>query len=605
MRPAGPARERDSVVADLVASAKTHIQHRRIGEILVEHGKVTSIQVEAALASQLERGGRLGELLMASRACDEKDVARALAEQIGLEYMDVVVADVIDPAIVAPIPITYAKQNVFLPLGREDHLLRVAVADPLNIAALDDLRTIYGCEVVTIVAPSTTIVEAINRVFDRRAGADQVMDELEGQDLDKVAHDLEAEAQDILDVDDEAPIIRLVNSILNQAVKEKASDIHIEPFEKMVSVRFRKDGVLHDIIQAPKRFQSSITSRIKIMGDLNIAEKRLPQDGRIRIKVAGRDIDIRLSTVPTSHGERLVMRLLDKTNTVLDLQKLGFSRANLDKMEQLLKRPHGIILVTGPTGSGKTTTLYAALTSINSPDKNILTVEDPVEYQIHGIGQMQVNPKINFTFASGLRAILRQDPDVVLVGEIRDIETAEIAVQASLTGHLVFSTVHTNDSASTFTRLIDMGVEPFLIASSVATCLAQRLVRRVCMHCREPYEPADAELDQLNLFGPQARFASVLQERFGGGRPTFYRAVGCKECASTGYSGRAAIYEMLVVSDEIRNLVMQNVAANEIKRAAVKGGMLTLLDDGALKVIGGATTSEEVFRVASVREEVL
>jgi general secretion pathway protein E len=299
------------------------------------------------------------------------------------------------------------------------------------------------------------------------------------------------------------------------------------------------------------------------------------------------------------------MRLLDKTNTVLDLTKLGFSADNLDKMEQLLKRPHGIILVTGPTGSGKTTSLYAALTRINSPDKNILTIEDPVEYQIHGIGQMQVNAKINFTFASGLRAILRQDPDVVLVGEIRDIETAEIAVQASLTGHLVFSTVHTNDSSSTFTRLIDMGVEPFLIASSVAACLAQRLVRRVCKHCREPYEVGDAELDQLNLFGENARFAGVLKQKFPDGKVIFYRAVGCKECGMTGYSGRAAIYEMLVVNDDIRTLVMQNVQANEVKKMAVKHGMLTLLDDGALKVINGETTAEEVFRVASVREEVL
>lgn len=588
----------------MVLSAHMDMAPRRLGEILLERGKVTRSQLDAALQSQADKGGRLGEVLIAMRSCQEEDVLEALSVQLGIPMITGIQLDQMDPAIVAPLSITYAKQHVFLPIERTDDALIVAVNDPLEIYALDDLRTIYDRPVEPRIASSTVILEAINKIFDRRAGADQVMDELETQDLDKVAHDLEAEAQDILDADDEAPIIRLVNSVLNQAVKEKASDIHIEPFEKFVSVRFRKDGVLHDIIHAPKRFQSSITSRIKIMGDLNIAEKRLPQDGRIRIKVAGRDIDIRLSTVPTSHGERLVLRLLDKTNTVLDLRRLGFSKENFEKMEQLLKRPHGILLVTGPTGSGKTTTLYAALTSINSPDKNILTVEDPVEYQIHGIGQMQVNPKINFTFASGLRAILRQDPDVVLVGEIRDLETAEIAVQASLTGHLVFSTVHTNDSASTFTRLIDMGVEPFLIASSVAACVAQRLVRRICKHCREPYTPADAELDQLGLLGPTARFAPLLRERFGAERPMFFRTVGCKECAGTGYSGRAAIYEMLVVSDEIRTLVMQNVSSTEIKKKAVALGMLSLLDDGALKVIDGETTAEEVFRVASVRDEV-
>ena len=589
----------------MVLTARTEAGHKRIGEILLAAGKITQAQLEAALGSQLDKGGRLGEVLIATRSCQEEDILEALSEQLGIPMIRSIAIDQIDPAIVAPLSSTYAKQHQFLPLERTEHCLRVAVSDPLDIFALDDLRTIYDRPVEPVIVASTIVLEAINKVFDRRAGADQVMDELETQDLDKVAHDLEAEAQDLLDTDDEAPIIRLVNSILNQAVKEKASDIHIEPFEKFVSVRFRKDGVLHDIIQAPKRFQSSITSRIKIMGELNIAEKRLPQDGRIRIKVAGRDIDIRLSTVPTSHGERLVLRLLDKTNTVLDLRRLGFSQENFDRMEQLLKRPHGILLVTGPTGSGKTTTLYAALTSINSPDKNILTVEDPVEYQIHGIGQMQVNPKIHFTFASGLRAILRQDPDVVLVGEIRDVETAEIAVQASLTGHLVFSTVHTNDSASTFTRLIDMGVEPFLIASSVAACVAQRLVRRICKHCREPYAPPDAELDQLGLLGPTARFARLMRERFGDERPMFFRAIGCKECALTGYSGRAAIYEMLVVNDDIRALVMQNVSASEIKKKAVQHGMLTLLDDGALKVLDGETTAEEVFRVANVRDEVL
>jgi len=353
-------------------------------------------------------------------------------------------------------------------------------------------------------------------------------------------------------------------------------------------VRFRRDGVLQKIIEAPKRLQASIASRIKIMGELNIAEKRVPQDGRIRIKIAGRDVDIRLSTVPTSFGERLVMRLLDKTATLLDLTDIGFSDEGLKMMDQMIRRPHGIILVTGPTGSGKTTTLYSCLSRINQPDKNILTVEDPVEYQLPGIGQMQVNPKIDFTFSNGLRAILRQDPDVVLVGEIRDVETAEIAVQASLTGHLVFSTVHTNDTAATFTRLVDMGIEPFLVASSVIAINAQRLVRRVCPNCRAPYEPRPAEIKQLGL-----------EPGMLGGAFQVYRAEGCPECSGSGYKGRTGIYEFMEVDDEIRSMVMQGVDAHAIKKEAIAGGLKTLRDDGAFKVLQGMTTIEEVMRVTA------
>jgi len=523
--------------------------------------------------------------------------------QLGIEFLSELDPDDIDPAIVAPFSATYAKQNLVLPISVGEKSVRVCVADPLNVDALDDLQLVFGVPVDLCLAPADIILGAINKVFDRRAAAEAVMEDIAETDAETAVHDLE-EIQDIVDQDDEAPIIRLVNSVLNQATKEKVSDIHIEPFEKFVSVRFRKDGVLHEVIKAPKRFQASIASRIKIMGDLNIAEKRLPQDGRIRIKVAGRDVDIRLSTIPTSHGERLVMRLLDKTTTILDLESLGFSRDNLDVFEHLIRRPHGIVLVTGPTGSGKTTTLYASLSRINTPDKNILTIEDPVEYQLQGIGQMQVNTKIDFTFASGLRATLRQDPDVVLVGEIRDLETADIAVQASLTGHLVFSTIHTNDSASTFTRLTDMGVEPFLIASSVVACMAQRLLRRVCPACREEYEPRDTELEQLGLLNEGSKVRELMLSRFPGGRPTVYKAVGCEECGQSGYSGRSAIYELLVVSDEIRSLVTKNVEASIIKRAALKEGMLSLMDDGARKVLDGITTAEEVFRVATATEEV-
>jgi general secretion pathway protein E len=379
-----------------------------------------------------------------------------------------------------------------------------------------------------------------------------------------------------------------VNSLLFRAAKERASDIHIEPMERELLVRFRIDGVLQEIIKPPKRYQNSIVSRVKVMGQLNIAEKRLPQDGRIRIKLAGRDIDIRLSTIPCTFGERIVMRLLDKNTTLLDLTDIGMGVDTMRGMDQVIRRSHGIILVTGPTGSGKTTTLYAALSRINTPDLNILTVEDPVEYQLRGISQMAINPKIGLSFAAGLRSFLRQDPDVIMVGEIRDRETAEIAIQASLTGHLVFSTVHTNDAASAITRLVDMGVEPFLVASSLMAVMAQRLVRRVCPHCREAYRPTAEELKEVALT-PEAVARA--------GNPTIYRARGCDACGGTGYRGRTGIYELLLVDDDIRQLTLKNVDSSTIKRTGVQKGMLTLLDDGARKVLAGETTLAEVLSV--------
>ncbi|MGH9895445.1 MAG: type II secretion system ATPase GspE, partial [bacterium] len=386
------------------------------------------------------------------------------------------------------------------------------------------------------------ITDAINSVYNRSSGTDRtVMSDLQDESLENLSQEWE-EPQDLLESDDEAPIIRLVNSLMFRAVKQKASDIHIEPFEKDLVVRFRIDGVLYDMMHPPKKVQNSVISRIKIMANLNIAEKRLPQDGRIRIKIAGKDIDIRVSTLPTSFGESVVMRLLDKTKVVLDLGAIGVTGDYLTQMLDLINRSHGIILVTGPTGSGKTTTLYAMLSQINKPDLKIITVEDPVEYQLPGINQIQVNPKIDLTFAGALRSILRQDPDVVMIGEIRDRETAEIAIQASLTGHLVISTLHTNDSASSATRLIDMGVEPFLVASSVIGIIAQRLLRTLCRECRERYTPSDIELAQLG----------VTRERVGD--LSIYRERGCSACLETGYSGRTGVHEILMVDDEIRSL---------------------------------------------------
>jgi general secretion pathway protein E len=561
---------------------------QRLGEILVDMGAVSPESVESALELQQEKGSRIGDLLVDMEAITADDVAKALAQQLDLDYDDELDADEIDPQLVSRMSLSYVRSNEMLPLIADETTVRLAVVDPLNTFAIDDIRVLLNREVEVVVVARETLSAAMHRVFDRRAGADQVVGDLQEEDLGSLAHDLDDQAKDILDEDDEAPIIRLVNSILNQAIKERTSDIHIEPYERDIVVRFRKDGVLKEIVRAPKRFQASIASRIKIMGNLNIAEKRLPQDGRIRIKIAGRDVDLRLSTVPTTHGERIVLRILDKSSVVLDLESLGFLSHNLDTITDLIERPHGIVLVTGPTGSGKTTTLYAALSRINTPDRNILTVEDPVEYQLQGIGQMQVNRKIDFTFARGLRAILRQDPDVVLIGEIRDLETAENAIQAALTGHLVFATLHTNDAPSAFTRLTDMGVEPFLSASSVIAVMAQRLVRTVCKECRELYTPLPAELTKLGIAPSDVR-----------PEHTIYRAVGCSECFDSGYAGRWGIHELLQVDDDIRSLVMQNTPSSLIKKRAVELGMKTLRDDGVTKVLNGHTTMDEIMRVTA------
>jgi general secretion pathway protein E len=404
-----------------------------------------------------------------------------------------------------------------------------------------------------------------------------------------LAHELD-EPQDLLDATDEAPIIRLVNSVLFQAVRQRASDIHFESFERGLVVRYRIDGVLYPVLTPPKHLQASIIARLKIMAGLNIAEKRLPQDGRFAIRTSGKDVDLRVSVLPTSHGERVVLRLLEKENRLLNLSEMGFAKERLSVIHQLIQLAHGIILVTGPTGSGKTTTLYAALSHINAPDKNIITVEDPVEYQLLGIGQMQVNPKINLSFAAGLRSILRQDPDVIMIGEIRDRETAEIAIHASLTGHLVFSTLHTNDAASAATRLIDMGIEPFLVASSVVAVLAQRLLRKICADCKRPYQASADELNRLDL--PP------------GTKQTLYRGAGCAACSQTGYRGRTGIFELMVLDDEIRRLIGTKADSSVIKQAAVAHGMVTLKQEGAERVIQGHTTMEEVMRITQQEIEV-
>jgi general secretion pathway protein E len=590
---AAPATRPEATVQ--VSHGPAFLCGRPLGQILMETASLSEEKLNEALAQQAEKGGRLGEILVGLKTLTEEQVLRALAIQLDLPFSEKVSIDEITPELVRMLPINFAKQSKLLPLRQEGKVIILATGDPLDTALLDEARMLLEAPVLPHVAPPQAILDAINRVYDRAANeAERLMDDLAGEDLDSLALELE-EPQDLLDAgEDEAPIIKLVNSLLFQAVKERASDIHIEPFERDLSVRFRVDGVLSEKIRPPKRFQKAIASRVKIMGNLNIAETRLPQDGRIRIKIAGRDIDIRLSTVPTTHGERIVMRLLDKSAVILDLAQIGFSPDQLIAMDSIIHRPHGIVLVTGPTGSGKTTTLYAALSKINTPELNILTVEDPVEIQLLGIGQVQVNPKIDLTFASGLRSFLRQDPDVIMVGEIRDVETAEIAIQASLTGHLVFSTVHTNDAPGAVTRLIDMGVEPFLVASSLMGCLAQRLVRVVCKECREAYVPSAEELAEIGL-GPQS-----LREA---GVDHIYREKGCSNCNQTGYRGRTGIYEMMMVTDDIRQQILRKVDSGTIKKTAVGQGMRTLIQDGAIKVMRGITTMSELLSVT--QEDIL
>ena len=490
------------------------------------------------------------------------------------------------------VPLAFARQHKLIPVRHEDGVVLVATSNPLNLQPLDDVSTLLHTPVEAVLSTEGEILSALNRLYDSGSQtAAQVIEDLDAEELGILAHDLER-TQDILDQDSEAPIIRLVNSILSQAVRDRASDIHLEPFERSLKVRYRIDGVLNEVLSPPKRLQSAITSRLKIMADLNIAEKRLPQDGRITIRARNREVDIRVSVVPTAFGERMVLRLLDKSGMLLDLEDIGFSRDLFEIYNRLVHRSHGIILVTGPTGSGKTTTLYGTLQRINSPEVNIITVEDPIEYQLNGIGQIHVNPKIDLTFANGLRSILRQDPDIIMVGEIRDRETAEIAIQASLTGHLVFSTLHTNDASSAVTRLLDMGVEPFLISSSVLAMMAQRLVRLLCPACRTPITPNAATLRELGLTPEEC------QKQDG----QFYGASGCDACRGTGYRGRTGIYELLVMDDSIRTLVMQQANANTIKAAAVQRGMRTLLQDGARKILQGRTTPEEVLRVTQESE---
>jgi general secretion pathway protein E len=594
---------------------------RFIANLLKQKGNLPIERIDEAVTF-LEREGRgqkLTDVLVRQGIADEASLAEALAAAVGLPVVEEIAKDQLplDFIEAQKFDLGYARQNQLVPIAVSDGAVTLAVADPLNTFAIDDVRTMLGREVEPVVATPTDIIDAINLIQTRLGAAGELQDE---GTLHGTAE--EEGRQEILESEDDAQIIRWVNSLFIEAIKDRATDIHIQPDEGEVSVRYRIDGELYTVRQAPKRFLPSIVARVKVMSGLNIAEKRLPQDGRIGFKMAGKNIDIRVSTIPIGQGagERIVMRILNKSSIQLELTDLGFAPDRLELMHELIRQPDGIVLVTGPTGSGKTTTLYACLNKINQPNLNILTAEDPIEYDLRGISQMQVNPKIGLTFASCLRAFLRQDPDVVMVGEIRDKETAEIAIQASLTGHLVLSTIHTNDAAGSVTRLAEMGIENFHLASTLRAALAQRLVRVLCPHCKEPYKARDNELARLGLdrvrltarlAREQTRYgrgafggspaAQVAQELVMGGTATLYRPKGCHECQGIGYQGRTGIYELLLITDAVRALILKNSDSVTIRRTAIEEGMDTLRDDGARKVLEGHTTVEEVL--AATQEE--
>ena len=552
---------------------------RLLGEILVADGVTTPEMITAALTRMQTTGERLGEALVALSAVTKDDVLKALAVQNNLPYL-------FRGELPSPLPVVknlspkYLRQYVVCPIAVEGGLLTVATADPLNPMIVDDLRQSTGLDVRIVVSPGEGILEAIDRTYDGAATPLQRI--VEGLEEER-GPEGEEDVNHLRDMAFEAPVIRLVNLLVESAIAAEASDIHIEPFEDTLRVRYRIDGILFDQESPPRRLRDAVTSRIKLMAEMNIAERRLPQDGRIRVSLHGRRVDIRVSTIPTVHGESIVMRLLDRASVFLPLEKLGFGSDTLKHFEALIQRPHGILLVTGPTGSGKTTTLYAALEKINSPDRKILTIEDPVEYQLKGVNQIPVKPKIGLSFATGLRHIVRQDPDVILVGEIRDLETVDIAIQAALTGHMVFSTLHTNDAPGAIPRLQDMGAEPYLIASVLEGVLAQRLVRRICQACRTPETPSAADIEALGVEAPPG--------------VTLYRGLGCDECRNTGYRGRTAIYELFTITEDVRSLILRRASSREIRRLAVEAGMTTLRMDGWSRACEGVTTVEEVLRV--------
>ncbi len=562
-------------------------QRRKLGEILVEWGVVTKAGVTEALEYGRNEDMRIGEALVALGLADEEDVSKALASQYDMEYIDLD-RNVVVPAELSAIPEDLIRKHLVLPLSREGNRLKVIITDPLDLETLDMLRFRLNCELDTCLAPKSKMRDFIERFVRSDVSIDQAVHELEKSTQQSIID--QADGEEELD-EDAAPIIRLVSMLITEAVRMRASDIHIEPMANRVRVRYRIDGVCIERDNIPKRMQGPIVNRFKIMSGIDLAQKRIPQDGRIRMSVSGSDIDFRVSALPSYHGESIVLRILRPESAKLGITALGFEQDDYQRFLRIIRRPNGIFLVTGPTGSGKTTTLYAALNELNRPDRKIITAEDPVEYSFSGINQVQVNESIDLTFANILRSMLRQAPNIILVGEIRDLDVAEVAIQAALTGHLVFSTLHTNDAPSSITRLIDMGVKPFLVASSIQAVMAQRLIRVICTECKEPYEDPDPRLLRLLGFAPEE-----IENT------TFYHGRGCSACQGTGYHGRQGIFEMLEMTNVVRELAFNRAPLTEIRSAARNSGMRPLLEDGRIKIRNGITTPDEVVRVSQTAE---
>jgi type IV pilus assembly protein PilB len=552
---------------------------KQLGDILLEGGHVTPEQLAGAVEEQRRLGRSLGRVLVDLGVLTEGQLVAALATQIGLKFVDL--SDYpVDGSAVSRVPDAVCRRHNALPIGYEDGRLVVAMADPANVFAVDDIRSMTGMEVKPVVATKADVVAAINRYHRGDAELDDLT-----MAMDANAEDLD-DLSSVKEIVEDAPIVKFVNLLITQAIQDRASDIHIEPTERDLRVRFRIDGVLHEIMRSPKTIQSGVISRLKIMADINIAERRIPQDGRMSVSTNGKKIDLRVATLPTVWGEKVVMRILDNSTAMLKLSDLGFGDANYEVYSKSFTKPYGMILVTGPTGSGKSTTLYATLNIVSRPEVNVITVEDPVEYRLPGINQVQTNAKAGLTFAAALRSILRSDPDIVLLGEIRDHETAQIAIEAALTGHLVLSTLHTNDAPSAITRLTEMGIEPFLVGSALDCVLAQRLARRLCSKCKEAYVPTREMM-------VENRFPWSNDEPL----PTLYRPVGCSACSKTGYKGRLALHEVMAVSEDIERLAVEHASALTIGNVAREQGMITLRDDGLAKVKAGHTSMEEIFRV--------
>ncbi|MDR7551048.1 MAG: type II secretion system ATPase GspE, partial [Armatimonadota bacterium] len=585
--PAPPAAEPPRAPA-LAPRTRLGGKTETLGQVLLQLGIITQQQLSEALEIQARTGVRIGQILRDMGAISDQDLARGMAHQWGYPYMSLAEAK-INPEVAKLVPHALAVRHKCIALDRRNGRLVVAIADPLNVIAVDDVRLITGAEVDLVVATEEDITNALARVYQL---ADNLIDRAIRESVTDYAvefTDEDASVEQLRALTEEAPVVKLVNLIIDEAIKQNASDIHVEPHRNGMWIRYRVDGVLRDVMNPPKHLKAALVSRMKIMAEMDIAERRRPQDGRIHLTADGRTIDLRVSTLPTMFGEKVVLRILDQSSALLGLSRLGFPSGVLQQWEAATSTPHGMVLVTGPTGSGKTTTLYATLSKLNTLDRNIVTVEDPVEYQIPRINQVQVNVKAGLTFASGLRSILRQDPDIVMVGEIRDRETAEIAVQAALTGHLVLSTLHTNDAAGAVTRMVDMGVEPFLISSSLIAVLAQRLARAICPRCKVAYTPP---ADALGRLGADAVDGNVV----------FYRGQGCDHCRGTGYRGRIGIFELLMITDPIRKLIVERASSTEIKAQAIREGMRTLREDAFEKVLSGVSTIDEILRVVYVQD---